>query len=392
MFAMMACINVHAQPDSSKISLVNASPTESHLRISLITCGPGDEEIYEVFGHTALRVIDSVAHMDIVYNYGTFEYGPNFEMQFMRGKLLYCVAVQRYADFVDEYVQAKRKVEEQVLLLNGKQKESVYSFLQWNAEPANRYYKYDFFFDNCATRIRNIFPSPDVFGSAFHYAQVIPTGSRLTFRDIINRYFYLDHWTRVGVNILLGSRIDRVMSNTDIMFLPDYLRDGVAGATVNGQKIAGNTMLLLPGETPPQAGVNEPFLLTLLIAVLTILGVTVKRFRLLGRIMSSLLMLTTGLLGCLIFVMWFGTDHQGCGNNFNILWCLPTNLILAFAKPKGRSKYAVIAILLLLVSFALDIFRVQGLIPEFFPLFVALLFVYGTIYRNSFTKSTNIHA
>jgi len=387
--AYLTAITIYAQQDSAGAANPDHHLAGSHIRISLLTCGPGDEEIYEVFGHTALRVIDSMAYTDLAYNYGTFEYGPNFEMQFMRGKLLYCVAIQRYNDFLEEYVEANRKVEEQVLLLNDQQKEHVYSFLKWNAEPENKYYKYDFFFDNCATRIRNIFPSPDVFGTSFQFGRAIPAESRITFRDIINRYFYQDHWTRTGVNILLGSRIDKVMSNTDIMFLPDYLRDGIAGATVNGKKIAGDTLLVLPGSVPQPAGVNQPLILTVLVALLTILGLSVKRLQLLGRIMSSLLMLVTGLLGCLIFIMWFGTDHQGCGNNFNILWCLPTNIVLAFFRPKGKGKYALIAMLLLFVSFALHIFKVQGLIFEFVPLFLALFFVYGTMYKKSLIKTTD---
>src|SRR5262249_19855187 len=136
----------------------------SHLRISLLTCGPGDGEVYEVFGHTAVRVIDSTTHTDMVYNYGIFEYGPDFELQFMRGKLLYSVAAYPFPAFMQEYVEAKRSVEEQVLLADWKQKERFYYFLQWNAEPENKYYKYDFFFDNCATRIRDIFPRPEIFG------------------------------------------------------------------------------------------------------------------------------------------------------------------------------------------------------------------------------------
>src|SRR6185503_11442707 len=96
--------------------------SSSHLRISLLTCGPGDEEIWEVFGHTALRVIDSTAHTDLVFNYGTFEFGPDFEMQFMRGKLNYCLSVETFQGFMQEYIQAKRKVEEQELLLDWKQR------------------------------------------------------------------------------------------------------------------------------------------------------------------------------------------------------------------------------------------------------------------------------
>ena len=370
-----------------------AEPDSTHLRISLLTCGPGDEEVWEVFGHTAVRVIDSAHHTDIVYNYGTFEFGPNFEVQFMRGKLNYCLAVDQFRGFMSEYVQAHRSVQEQVLLLDWKQKEHVYDFLQWNADPENRYYKYDFFFDNCATRIRDIFPRPEVFGKAFKFGNALPDGKRLTFRDIINRYFYRDYWTRMGVNILLGSKIDKPMTNADIMFLPDYLRDGVGGATVSGQRIATDPVTILQGGQTTTPGVNGALLLTVIIAILTIAGLTVHKLKLLGRIMSTLLLFATGLLGILILGMWFATDHQGCSDNFNILWCLPFNIVIAFFNPKGKGKYALIAIVLIFVSLLLHLCKVQGLLlPEFAPLLLALLFVFGTIYKKSIVKQNTANA
>ena len=363
----------------------------SHLRLSLVTCGPGDEEIWEVFGHTAVRVVDSVNHLDLLYNYGTFEFGPNFEIQFMRGKLLYDLSVGEFSDFIPEYIQAKRSMEEQVLLLDDKQKQAIYSFLNHNAEPANKFYKYDFFFDNCATRIRDIFPK--MLGNGFVFGRTMPQNSRVTFRDIINRYFYRDHWTRLGVNLLLGSKIDKPMTNEDIMFLPDYLRDGVAGATVNGSKIVAATIPILPGSEPQKAGTNWAFILTCSIALLTILGLSFPKLRLLGRVMSSLLLFVTGLLGCLMLVMWFGTDHQGCSDNFNILWCLPTNIVIAFFRPKGTARYALIAMLLVFVSLTLHIAKIKGLtLLELSPLLLALLFVYGMLYRNSKTKTTTQNA
>ena len=365
----------------------DAQTDTSHLRISLITCWPGDEEIWEVFGHTAIRVIDSTEKTDLVYNYGTFEYGPGFELQFMRGKLLYSLSVAEFEGFKHEYVIAKRSVEEQVLLIDGKQKAAFYSFLNWNAEPAHKYYKYDFFFDNCATRIRDAFPKS--LGNGFKFGPAIQVGSSISFRDIINQYFYRDHWTRVGVNILLGSKIDKPMTNSDIMFLPDYLRDGVGGATLNGKNIATKSSLLLAGSDKQSAGVNAPFILTSVIALLTIAGLTVKRLRLLGRIMSTILLFVTGLLGCLILVMWFGTDHQACRDNFNILWCLPFNIIIAFFNPKGKGKYALIAMILIFVSIFLHTFKIQGLtLFELAPLFLALLFIYGSAYRKGKMQTT----
>jgi hypothetical protein len=363
-----------------------AVPQRPALRISLLTCGPGDE-VYETFGHTALRVIDSNVQgplSDLVYNYGMFGYDDDFELKFMRGKLLYYVAANLYEDFVEEYTEHGRKVEEQVLLLDEAKMEEIKTFLEVNTLPENRYYKYDFFFDNCATRIRDIFPKS--LGKSFAYSSVLPAGYQPTFRDIINQYFYRKHWDRLGVNILLGSKIDVVMTNMDIMFLPDYLRDGVAAATVNGTKMARPAVVLLPGNAKQPAGLNEGMALTVGLLLLTILGLTVKKLRMLGNVMSRLLLFVSGLLGCLMLVMWFATDHQGCSNNFNVLWALPLNVIVAFMSFRRKDKYAVVAMLLILVSLLLHVLKIQALIPELLPVLLALLLIYGYIYRYNQVK------
>ncbi len=349
------------------------------MRISLLTCGVGDE-IWETFGHTAIRVTDSVNGTDNVYNYGTFGFDKDFEIKFMRGKLLYYVSFYPYTAFLEEYTEAHRSVQEQILLLDGAKKIEFFDFLKENAKEENRYYKYDFFFDNCATRIRDAFPRS--LGSGFKFANVLHAGHKLTFREIINQYFYKVHFERFGINLLLGSRIDKVMTNEDIMFLPDYLRDAIAGATVDDKRVSTDPVLLQPGSEHKPADTNWVLVMTIVTALLTIIGITYKPLKPLGNIMTFLMLFVTGLLGCLMLVMWFATDHQGCQNNFNILWALPTNLIIAATPKKNRSRYGLVGIFLIIVSLLLHIFRVQGLpLLELAPWLLALLFIYGILYK-----------
>ncbi len=367
---------------SSLFVLANADAQadSSHLRISLLTCGVG-EELYSSFGHTGVRIIDSAKGTDVVYNYGTFNFGdPDFYSKFVRGKLLYYVSIDPFQGFMEEYVEEHRKVEEQVLLLNSIQKEHIKLFLDWNVLPPNRDYKYDFLFDNCATRIRDI--GPKVLGPSFVWGQALPANSKLTFRNIIDKYLAQKDWERLGIDVALGSRIDKVMTNQQVMFLPDFLRDGLATATLDGKKVAGDTKLILQGGNEAASkGVNQPFILTCIIALLTIAGLLITRLRLLGKIMSFILLLVTGLLGCFLLFMWLGTDHQACQNNFNIFWALPTNLIAAFSR-RNKGRYAVIAIALLVVSLLLHLLRIQELpLLELMPILLSLLFVYGTILR-----------
>lgn len=359
-------------------ALTTAAQTDSSgLRISLLTCGPGDE-IWAQFGHNAMRVTDSAAGTDLVYNYGTFAFGEGFEIQFMRGKLLYYVSAYPYEYFLREYANPERRVEEQVLLISHEEKQLIQDFLVNNAKEENRYYKYDFFFDNCATRLRDILPN--VLGSNFSYAPVLPENSELTFRNIMNEYFYRVHFERLGCNLLLGSRIDAVMSDKDIMFLPDFLRNGLEGAEVSGRLVADTPSVVYEGPGKVPAGTNWPFVIITALAILTIIGVTVPNMKLLGNVMSFIFLFVTGLLGCLMLVMWLWTDHQGCQNNYNVLWALPTNVFFAFMPKRNKNRYAVVGITLIFVSLLLHILKVQQLpLFELAPLLLALLFIFGSI-------------
>lgn len=358
-----------------------AQGDSSHLRITLLTCGTGLQP-WETFGHSAIRITDSLRGTDDVYNYGTFGFDDDFLIKFTRGKLDYYLSYYPYQEFLYEYAQVGRSVHEQELYLDGAAKRSMYEFLQNNALDENKYYKYDFFFDNCATRIRDVFPRS--LGKDFQFGNVLPPGQNLTYRNIINQYFYRVHWQRFGVNILLGSKIDKVMTNEEIMFLPDFLRDGILKANLAGKKISGQPMSVVPGSEPEKAGINGAFILTLSILLLTAAGLFMPRLKPLGKIMSFILLFLTGFIGCFIIVMWLFTDHQACQNNFNLLWALPTNILLAFSSKYNKSRYVIIAMVLMIVSILLHLFKVQELpLVELSPLLLALLLCYGMIYRKN---------
>src|ERR1044072_1645516 len=134
------------------LSIKLTAQNTTHTRISVITCGPGDE-LYSLFGHTALRIIDSVHHSDIVYNWGGFTFDqPNFYLKFMRGKLLYYSTADYYPEFMQEYIEENRGVYEQVLNLDSTSKQQIIEAIKYNMEGDNRFYKYDFLLDNCTTR------------------------------------------------------------------------------------------------------------------------------------------------------------------------------------------------------------------------------------------------
>lgn len=353
------------------------------IRVSLLTCGVG-HEIYSVFGHTAVRIVDSAAGTDIVYNYGTFDgYEQDFELKFMRGKLLYYLSTDRYDDFISVYSSGGRWVDEQVLLIHDSEKRLIQQYLLYNLLPENRAYKYDFFFDNCATRIRDIFTQTHV--AAFVYPKVLPKDYTPSFRDIINQYLAHNPWERFGINILLGSKIDRKMSNTEIMFLPDFLEAAVAGAHLNGRAYVQPARRIVQEQASMVSNDDSIWWVLYGLLMMMVVALLVPRLNFVAEMISNFMLVLTGLLGVLILIMWFATDHQTCAQNFNLLWALPTNLLFLFRKK--RYKYALVAIVFLLLSFVLHLLQVQCLLlPEMIPVFLLLIITYARIYRKSLAE------
>jgi len=230
---------------------LTAQINTAHTRISIITCGPG-EDLYSLFGHTAIRIIDSAAHSDIVYNWGGFTFDqPYFYLKFLRGKLLYFSSADNFPDFMAEYIYEHRDVYEQVLNLDSSSKQKIFNAIHHNMEGDNRFYKYDFLLDNCTTRVKNIVFENS--GNARVANRIVP--DRTTSRDMI--HYYLDRgsepWTELGIDILLGSRVDRPVSNDEAMFMPEFFMKWLSEAKKQGGNLAGNSKLLLQGDVPRDA-------------------------------------------------------------------------------------------------------------------------------------------
>ncbi|MFM7429462.1 MAG: DUF4105 domain-containing protein, partial [Flammeovirgaceae bacterium] len=126
-------------------------------KISIITLGPDTNELYAAFGHSAIRVYDSLQGIDYAYNYGVFDFNqPNFYLNFTRGFLYYKLGVYSYQDFKNAYIYYNRFIHEQTLRLTSQQKQKLFAFLEWNALPENQTYRYDYYHNNCATKIRDV--------------------------------------------------------------------------------------------------------------------------------------------------------------------------------------------------------------------------------------------
>jgi hypothetical protein len=327
------------------------------LRISVLTCSPGDD-LYSLFGHNALRIIDSIKRTDIIYNWGTFDfYDPDFYLKFMRGKLLYFLEPNKLPDFLQEYQYEGRSVIEQVLDLSCEEKMEIKKAVDINMIGDNRFYKYDFLLDNCTTRIRDILQKN--IKNINEPVPLVPVAT--TFRDMIHAY--LDQgsqpWSKLGIDILLGSKIDRPVTNTEAMFLPDFLMKGIDSAKVNSNSTVITKQLILDARPRTQMqGIYKPLMIigAICLALFLISLFRTPAVMTFIRFSDTLLVSVTGLIGLLILFMWFFTDHWSCDNNYNIVWALPTNFIAAFAtwkRPPWIRKYfkvAVVLIALLLIT------------------------------------------
>lgn len=183
-------------------------------QFSLITCDPGSD-IYSLFGHTAIRINDTISGKDIVFNYGIFDFSSdNFIWKFVKGETFYMLGVQSYNSFMQSYKNENRNVWEQKLMLSDLQKNKLYSLLLNDYKPENRVYLYNFLYNNCATKVRdnlekvlNISTYPQV-----HKAK--------TYRELINEYLANSHWTKLGINLALGKPLDKSVNTRDRLFLP----------------------------------------------------------------------------------------------------------------------------------------------------------------------------
>lgn len=358
------------------------SQDSSRLRISLITCSPG-EELYSIFGHSAIRIIDSNSVTDYVFNFGTFNFDDNFYLNFTKGKLNYYLSVSTIEDFMYEYFVTNRKVFEQELMLSGAEKKNIQHILNENSKEENKYYQYDFFYNNCTTRLRDLLlqfkhPTPSF---------PIVMKDNTTFRKALHTYLERgnQYWSELGIDLLLGSPVDKVMSASEQAFLPENLMNAL-NAYQHSQLIKNTTILNNPNTTIKNQSANEPLVVFsfLLIAIVPLSYIKNNKVNYFLSIFDRMLFSVTGLLGLLLIGMWLFTDHQTMKNNYNILWACPFNLIAPFIISSNKNL-AKSYFLLTSIFFAVVIccwnFLPQQYNISLFPFVLLLLFRSIRIYR-----------
>jgi len=328
-------------------------------RISLLTCSPG-EELYSTFGHTAVRVVDLSAGTDLVYNYGTFEFSPDFYTKFIQGKLRYYLSVEPFQDFLYAYQWESRSVVEQVLQLDCTDRAALYQALRTNALEENKYYLYDFLFDNCTTRPKALLQQ--TISDSIQWKNILPAETP-TFRHLIHSY--LDsggqYWSKLGIDLLLGAKLDRKVTNHQAMFLPDYLLKGLDSASLRGKPLVTPPQPVLQMPSPLNKGslFRPGVVFGILLLAMVLLSFTTKTWaQKTLRFIDFFLFFLAGIVGLVLIYMWTGTDHVVTQNNYNLLWALPTHLVAAFLLGKNKKglriyfKAALVLHILLLLWWA----------------------------------------
>lgn len=302
--------------------------TADNSRVSLLTCAPG-EEIYELFGHTALRYRDSDRGIDIVFGYGYFSFEqPNFVWRFILGETDYLAGAVNYRDFIEEYRERGTGVTEQILQFTPEQKRELRNALFNDCRPQNSTYRYNYFYNNCTTKVRDRIMEqlPDSSSVTF------PCDARATtIREAVAQHTASQPWSAFGINLLLGADVDKPATRHTLQFLPAYLMSDFAAAQrADGTPLISEESELLP-NTEKEKTLNHftPFNCALLLLLLTMI-IMLCEVRSGKRvwIYDILLMLTQGVAGCLLLFMALFSQHPAVSDNYLIILLNPLPLFL----------------------------------------------------------------
>ncbi len=350
-------------------------PSDS-IRISLLTCSAG-KEIYSLFGHTAIRIEDAARGVDEVYNYGIFNFdAPHFILRFALGKTDYQLGKHNYPYFAAEYIYLERGVRQQILNLSPPEKERLVELLTENYRPENRVYRYNFFFDNCATRPRDLIEK-SIKGTLQYADDMTDYHTGITFRDLLHKYSQGHPWSRFGMDLCMGSQADKQINRRTMMFVPFYVESYFNKAQIvdtlgESRPLVAEESVLI--STPAQKDVSDGF--TPLHAALLLLLLTILATLYGNHLHKSfwgvdlVLFAAAGINGCILAFLVLFSAHPAVSPNYLLflfhpfhLLCLPW--ILHRVKNGKQSRY-LLANAVVLTLFIL----LWAVIPQRFPIAV----------------------
>lgn len=365
-------------PFPEKAGISKTSISTDTLRVSLLTCSPG-EEVYELYGHTAIRVQESLTGNDVVFNYGVFNFNaPHFIYRYVRGETDYMLAVAPFSFFMEDYIKRGSAVYEQELNFSQPELRKLVDALNKNCQPENCVYRYNFFFDNCATR-----PRLQIEAAAGSFVKYEEDLDMETFRQAIYKCTENHLWARFGIDLCLGSEADREMTPLEKLFIPGSLKDAFSRALIMPAKgeyrdLVRSTVALTPEKPIPADTTISPttvaFLLLLLVCGVSIWGVMIDRV---WWGIDVVLFGAAGCVGCILAFLALFSQHPAVGSNWNLCVFHPFHLLilpLLIWNARGRRKdyYHAANLLVLLLFIAFMSILPQKINPAILPLALSL--------------------
>ncbi len=294
-----------------------------NTQISLLTCSPGDL-IYELFGHTAIRIQDDSHKLDFVVNYGLFDFDqPHFVYRFVRGKTDYTVGVNYTRSFIQSYAERGSSITESILNLTLAEKQDLLNRLNENLQPENRIYRYNFIYNNCATKVR------DIFDMSIKRKLSYPTHvDSYSFREAIMLYTETAPWSQLGFDLCLGAGADRTATQREMLFLPEILGETYASAMLTDstgtQPLCLQTSQIIPATQEKGTAWFSPTLCAYLLLLMVLYAsFFLNKHKIWLKRMDVVLFTINGIGGCIILFLILYSQHPFTGQNYNILWMNP---------------------------------------------------------------------
>ena len=333
--------------------------------ISILTVSPG-KDLVDAFGHSGIRVVDNELNYDVVFNFGIYDFqAPDFYSNFVKGRPIYSLGINNYNRFFNDYKNQKRGILEHKIQISKNKKDALIRLLFENSRQENKFYVYEYFNDNCSTKVADLFIE-NFNDEIYNFEINLSSKSNYSYRSLIYKMIPKNSWGSLAIDICLGSIIDQDISYRQTFFLPSKFGSFLDTIESVNPEIIESKLLLKSQDVFEESSFNltSPLFVILFISILTIL-VSFRDYRnnKQTKILDILLISITTMIGLLISYLWFYSDHSAASQNYNILWASPLNILLfidLFTRKKrkwilGYLKFIFIMLLLMMSHWILSV-------------------------------------
>ena len=302
--------------------------------VSIFTCGRGNE-LYTTFGHTAIRIKDTINGLDVVYNYGAFDFRTkNFYFKFVKGDLQYFINASSYEDFIFEYQTENREVVEQTLNLPLVKKQELFEILNASLYSDERYYTYKFIDRNCTTMVEEKINK--ILGQ--NLVKKVDDTS-ISYRALLYPYFDNHFWYKFGINLIFGAKTD---SKAVKLFLPSELMHSLNKISIKGKPLVTKSEIIVKGAALDSgfSFINSIYFIALILLLIVVINI---------KLVTYSYLFIIGLFGLFLSLVGFYSLHQEISWNYNALLFNPLFLLLPFIKKDWFKKTIIVSLIMFVI-------------------------------------------